>query len=246
MEVLITSLENDKIKNYVKLKDRKHRKQTKTFIIEGTHLVLEAIKKGIVLELILEKDTVLPSDLPTLYVTTEIINKISSLETPNNVMALCKMLPDTEIIGNKIILLDEIQDPGNLGTIIRSSVAFDIDTLVISPDTVDIYNPKVLRATQGMIFHLNIITMDLHDAIEKIKKDEIPVYGTRVEFGEDVRKLPEKDKTRYALVLGNEGKGVDTNILHKCDKFLYIAMNENAESLNVAVATSIILYELNR
>ena len=244
--MLITSLENEKIKNYVKLKDRKNRKLTKTFLIEGMHLVLEALKKGIVIELILEKDTVLPSEIPTIYVTEEIIQKISSLETPSNVMALCNMLPDSKILGEKIILLDEIQDPGNLGTIIRSSVAFNVDTLIISPDTVDIYNPKVLRATQGMLFHLNIVTMDLHAAIEEIKKNEIPVYGTRVEYGEDVRNLREKDKIKYALVLGNEGKGIDTSILGKCDKYLYISMNEFAESLNVAVATSIILYELNR
>jgi len=244
--VLITSLDNDRIKNYIKLKERKHRKESKTFIIEGMHLVMEAIKKGIVIELILEKDTALPLRLPTTYVTKEIIEKISSLETPSNIMALCNMLSEEEDLGSKILLLDEIQDPGNLGTIIRSSVAFNIDTLIISPDTVDIYNPKVLRATQGMLFHLNIVVRDLHDAIMEIKKREIPVYGTRLEIGEDVRKFPEKDKARYALVLGNEGSGVDENILNMCDKYLYIAMNENAESLNVAVASSIILYELNR
>ena len=244
--MLITSLDNDRIKNYIKLKERKHRKESKTFIIEGMHLVMEAIKKGIVIELILEKDTALPLRLPTTYVTKEIIEKISSLETPSNIMALCNMLSEEEDLGSKILLLDEIQDPGNLGTIIRSSVAFNIDTLIISPDTVDIYNPKVLRATQGMLFHLNIVVRDLHDAIMEIKKREIPVYGTRLEIGEDVRKFPEKDKARYALVLGNEGSGVDENILNMCDKYLYIAMNENAESLNVAVASSIILYELNR
>jgi len=244
--MLITSLENDKIKNYIKLQDRKYRKQSKTFIIEGMHLVMEAIKKGIVIELIIEKDTALPLKLPTIYVTREIIEKISTLETPGNIMALCNMLPEDNILGNKILLLDEIQDPGNLGTIIRSSVAFNIDTLIISPDTVDVYNPKVLRATQGMLFHLNIVIKDLKTAIEEIKKEEIPVYGTRLEIGEDVRKLPEKDKKRYALILGNEGNGIDESILKLCDKYLYIAMNENAESLNVAVASSIILYELNR
>ena len=244
--MLITSLENDRIKEYVKLKERKYRKQSRTFIIEGMHLVLEAIKSGIVIELIMEQDAAFPMKLPTIFVTKEILAKISSLETPSEIMALCNMLPEKEELGSKILLLDEIQDPGNLGTIIRSSVAFNIDTLVISPNTVDIYNPKVLRATQGMLFHLNIVVKDLEEAIIEIKRQEIPVYGTRLEIGEDVRKFPEKDKARYALVLGNEGSGVNESILNLCDKYLYIAMNENAESLNVAVASSIILYELNR
>ena len=155
--MLITSLDNDRIKGYVKLKDRKYRKKEKKFIVEGMHLVLEACKKGIVEELILEKDVVLPINLPTIYVTNEIIHKISEMESPSNVMALCNMT-EGEIIGEKILMLDEIQDPGNLGTIIRSAVAFNVDTIVLSPNTVDLYNPKVIRSTQGMMFHINIVT----------------------------------------------------------------------------------------
>ena len=115
--MLITSLDNDRIKNYIKLKDRKYRKKTRTFIVEGMHLVLEAYKKGIIKELILEKDVVLPLDSPVVYVTNEIINKISEMESPSNVMALCNMMDDNKIEGEKILMLDEIQDPGNLGTI---------------------------------------------------------------------------------------------------------------------------------
>ena len=89
--MLITSLDNDRIKSYIKLKDRKYRKKTKTFIVEGMHLVLEAYKSGNLIELILEKDEVLPIDVPTIYVTNEIINKISSLDNPSKVMGLCKM-----------------------------------------------------------------------------------------------------------------------------------------------------------
>lgn len=244
--MLITSLENDRIKTYIKLKDRKHRKKLRKFIVEGMHLVLEAYKKGIIEELILEKDVVLPINLPTIYVTNEIINKISEMESPSNVMALCNMMDNTEIEGDKILLLDEIQDPGNLGTIIRSAVAFNVDTIVLSPDTVDLYNPKVIRATQGMIFHTNIVVKELNEVIKEIKEKEIPVYGTKVDYGEDVRSLKEKDRKKYCLVMGNEGNGVSEEILDLCDEYLYIGMNEVVESLNVGVATSIILYELNR
>lgn len=244
--MLITSLDNDRIKGYIKLKERKYRKKTNTFIVEGLHSVLEAYKTGSIIELILEKDEVLPFDLPCVYVTNEIINKISSLETPSNIMALCKINNDNVELGNKILLLDNVQDPGNLGTIIRSAVAFNVDSIVLSPDCVDVYNPKVLRSTQGMIFHIPIIVRDLFETIDTIKKEEIPVYGTRVEFGEDVSSLKEKDKVKYALVMGNEGNGVKRELLEKCDKNLFIDISEKVESLNVSVAASILMYELNK
>lgn len=244
--MLITSLDNDRIKGYIKLKERKYRKKTNTFIVEGLHSVLEAYKTGSIIELILEKDEVLPFDLPCVYVTNEIINKISSLETPSNIMALCKINNENVELGNKILLLDNVQDPGNLGTIIRSAVAFNVDSIVLSPDCVDVYNPKVLRSTQGMIFHIPIVVRDLFETIDTIKKEEIPVYGTRVEFGEDVSSLKEKDKVKYALVMGNEGNGVKRELLEKCDKNLFIDMSEKVESLNVSVAASILMYELNK
>lgn len=244
--MLITSLENERIKNYIKLKDKKYRKRTNTFIVEGLHLVLEAYKSGNLIELIIEKDEVLPLDVPTIFVTNEIINRISSLDTPVTVLGLCKINDNKEIKGSRILMLDGIQDPGNLGTIIRSSVAFDVDTIVLGDNTVDLYNPKVIRATQGMMFHINIINDNLETVIKELKSREIPVYGTKVEYGEDVRSFPSKDKKSYGLVMGNEGAGVSPEVLDMCDKYIYIDMNEKVESLNVSIATSIILYELNR
>lgn len=244
--MLITSLENERIKNYIKLKDKKYRKRTNTFIVEGLHLVLEAYKSGNLIELIIEKDEVLPIDVPTIFVTNEIINKISSLDTPVTVLGLCKISDDKEVKGTKVLMLDGIQDPGNLGTIIRSSVAFNVDTIVLGNNTVDLYNPKVVRATQGMLFHINIISKNLEEVIRELKEKEIPIYGTKVEYGEDVRSFPTKDKKAYGLVMGNEGAGVSEEVLDLCDKYIYIDMNECVESLNVSIATSIILYELNR
>lgn len=243
--MLITSLDNDRIKNYIKLKDRKYRKKTNTFIVEGMHLVEEAIKEDLVIELIVEKDTKISTSLPIVYVTKEIINKISEMESSSNIMALCK-IRESNIIGDKILMLDEIQDPGNLGTIIRSAKAFNVDTIVLSPNTVDIYNPKVIRATQGMVFHTNIVIKDLIPTIEELKQNEIPIYGTKVDNGKDVRELKTNDKNKYCLIMGNEGNGVSKEILDKCDVYLYIKMNKNVESLNVGVATSILLYELNK
>lgn len=244
--MVITSLDNDRIKGYIKLKDRKNRKKTNTFIVEGMHSVLEAYKKGMVVELILKEDISLPLDVPYVYVTEEIIKKISDAVSPPDVLALCKMANDNVVLGEKILLLDGIQDPGNLGTIIRSAVAFNVDTICLSPDTVDIYNPKVLRSTQGMIFHTNIIIKSLKEIIPMLKEREIPIYGTRVDYGIDVSTLREKDRKKYALVMGNEGNGVSEEILDMCDEYIYISMNPDVESLNVGVATSIILYELDK
>lgn len=244
--MLITSLENDRIKGYIKLKDRKYRKKTRTFIVEGLHSVLEAYRNDSIIELILEKDEVLPIDVPCIYVTSEIIDKISSMESPSKIMALCKMKDEPEDFGNKVLILDGIQDPGNLGTIIRSAKAFNVDTIILSPDTVDVYNPKVVRSTQGILFHIDFVVRDLKPVIEKLHKKEIPIYGTNVEYGIDVSSLKSKDKSKYALVMGNEGNGLSEDIASVCDKFIYINMNDKVESLNVAVATSIILYEMNK
>ena len=245
--MLITSLENERVKKYIKLQQRKYREEYQEFIVEGMHLVLEAFKKGMIVEIILEKDEVVPLNSEIVYVTRDILEKISTVKTPQNIMALCKMPKEETSFGERILLVDEVQDPGNLGTIIRSGVAFGVDTIILSSNTVDLYNPKTIRSTQGMNFYVNIITdADLVEVIGKIKEKDIPVYGTKVGYGEDVRSLGEKDKKRYTLVVGNEGNGVREKVSEICDKHLYIHLNDRVESLNVGVATSILLYELGR
>lgn len=241
--MLITSLDNKKIKEYKKLQTRKYREKKKQFIVEGEHLVLEAFKTGNIQELILEKDELFPLNVDTVYVTNEIINKISTLETPQNIMALCNM-KESDFFGKRILLLDEIQDPGNLGTIIRSAVAFNIDTVILGENTVDVYNPKVLRASQGMIFHINIMSKKLEDVIPKLKSDGYIIYGTKVTHGQSLKNIT--NPLKYALIMGNEGKGISDEISTLCDEFIYIDMNEACESLNVGVATSIILYQLDK
>ena len=240
--MLYTNKNNDRIKEIRKLKDKKYRDKLGLFLVEGEHLVLEAYKKGCIKYLVLEQDTVFPLDVETIYVTNDIINYISELETPQNIMAVCTKLEEQEI-GDKILILDNIQDPGNLGTIIRSAVAFNIDTIVLSNDTVDLYNPKVVRATQGLMFHINILKKDLLEFIPILKGD-YKILGTRVTHGKNIKTLEKNSK--FAIIMGNEGNGVKDEIIELCDEFIYIEMNDNCESLNVAVATSIILYELDK
>lgn len=242
--MIITSLDNKKIKELAKLKQKKHRDLTNRFLVEGEHLIQEAAKSNLLEEIILIEDYDTDISMNKTYVSKEVMKKLTDLDTPCSMIGVCKKNNNDKIIGNKILLLDDIQDPGNLGTIIRSSVAFNVETIVLSKNTVDLYNPKVIRSTQGMLFHINIITMDLIEAIEKIHNKNILVYATDVVDGTDVRTLTKEEKNRYALVMGNEGNGVSDKVKHLCDKNLYIKMNEKTESLNVGIATSILLYEL--
>lgn len=242
--MLITSTNNDHIKELCKLNDKKYRDVSYTFLVETKHLVLEAFKAGIIKELILEKDELFPLDVPNVtYVTKQILKKLSKTTNPSNVMAVVEKIKEPDSIGEKVLILDRIQDPGNLGTIIRSAVAFNIDTIVISPDSVDIYNPKVVRSNQGMMFHTNIIITDTEKFIKELKEKDYKIIGTKVTNGKDVREA--SIYSHFALIIGNEGKGISDNIEKLCDEFLYIKMNDKCESLNASVAASILLYEIN-
>ena len=241
--MLITSIHNEHIKELVKLKEKKYRDQTNTFLVETKHLVLEAYKAGLIEELILEQDEIFPLDIKPLYVSKEVLKKLSSVESPSNVMAVVRKRPLEEKYGEKILILDRIQDPGNLGTIIRSAVAFNIDTIICSPDTVDFYNPKVVRASQGMMFHIPIIVKNTKQIIKELKEQDYKIVGTKVTNGKDVRTA--SIYSHFALVIGNEGQGISQEIDELCDEYLYIKMNENCESLNASIAASILLYEIN-
>lgn len=240
--MLITSLNNEHIKELIKLKDKKYRDESNTFLVEGRHLALEAHRENKIVELILEKDELFPLNANTLYVTSNVMKKLSDLTNPSNVMAVVEKLEEKPI-GEKILILDNIQDPGNLGAIIRSAVAFNFDTIVLSPKTVDLYNPKVIRATQGMMFHINIMVREPIPFINQLKEDGYKIIGTKVTNGIDVRNS--KTYSHFALIIGNEGKGVEEELLDLCDEYLYIKMNDLCESLNAAVAASILMYEIS-
>ncbi|MGE5455732.1 MAG: TrmH family RNA methyltransferase [Ignavibacteriales bacterium] len=241
--MLYTSIDNKKIKEIKKLQTKKFRDEQNLFFIESEHLVLEAYKTGYLKELILEENTNFSLDIETMYVSSNVKKYLSELESPSSVMGLCEK-KSSDVISNHILIIDGVQDPGNLGTIIRSAVAFNIDTIILSNDTVDLYNSKVIRASQGMLFHTNIVSRDLLTEIPKLKGLGYEILGTRVDGGTDIKEMKLNDK--WAIIMGNEGNGVKKEILDLCDKYLYIKMNKNTESLNVGVATSIILYELDK
>ena len=239
--MFISSLENPKIKELKKLKTKKYRDILGKFIIEGEHLINEAYNLGYLEEIYALENYECNLDVKINYVTKEVLKYITDLETPT-IIGVASKIKEKDI-GNRLVILDDIQDPGNLGTIIRSSVAFNIDTIILSNNSVDLYNDKVIRASQGMIFKINILRKDVIPFVSNIKND-YHIYGTKVNGGNSLKKIEKKNK--FAIIMGNEGKGMSSSLDNLCDEFIYIDMNENCESLNVGVATSIILYELDK
>lgn len=239
----ISSINNDIVREKVKLKAKKYRDITNTYLIEGEHLVSEAINSGVIECVFILKDYSyeIPSDIVKYEVSYEILKRLSDNVSTPKIIGVCKK-QESDKIGNRVLLLDRLQDPGNLGTIIRSAVAFNFDTIILSEESVDLYNSKVIRSTQGMMFKINIIRRNITNVIDKLKKDNYLILGTDVINGVEVSSVNIKDK--YALVIGNEGQGISDEVKDLCDKMLYINMNSNCESLNASVAASILMYEL--
>ena len=240
--MLYTSVNNSKIKNLSKLKTKKYRDKQNQFLVEGAHLVNEAYKSGNLKELLLLESKNLNLDVETNYINENVLKTLSTVETPTGIIGVCQK-KDMTIKGSKLLILDSIQDPGNFGTIIRSSVAFGIDTIIINDKCADPYSDKVIRSSQGMIFYINIVKKNLLEFLKEIK-GQIPILGTKVNGGKNLDTLEKMKK--FAIIMGNEGSGVDPKLLDLCDEYLYIPMDKKCESLNVGVATSIILYELTK
>lgn len=238
---VITSPSNSKVKYWSNLLQKKYRDSEGVYLVEGEHLVLEAIRKNLVVEIIACEDYQINYLGDIFYVTYDILKKLSKVETPQKVMAVVRK-KEFSLIGNKILVLDRVQDPGNLGTIIRSAVAFNIDTIILSDDSVDLYNEKVIRSTEGMLFNINVIRKNLKTFLPKLKEDNYKIVGTHLTSGIKIKDYIYPK--RIALVMGNEGQGISSEVLSLCDDIIYIPMNESCESLNVGVATSIILYEM--
>ena len=241
--MLITSLDNKKIKEVTKLKQKKYRDIENKFIIETENLIKEAYIENRLEEVYILENEQLSFNVncPVNYVTDKVMDKIKNINT-SKVLAIATKKESKEYIGKRYLMLDRISDPGNLGTIIRSAVAFDIDTIIVSEDCCDIYNDKVIRATEGAIFKINILKENLLEAITNLKKLNIPIFGTNVNKGKDVTTI---NKDKFCIIMGNEGSGIRKEVLKQVTDNIYIKTN-TVESLNVAVATSIILYELNK
>ncbi len=230
---MIASLDNPKIKYLSKLNLAKYRKQEKKFLVEGKHLVDEARKLG----LLVEAFSIYEIEGYT-TVSVSVMQKLCNTNTVVSEIGLCHM-QTKEKLTNHILVLDAIQDPGNMGALMRSANAFGFQTILLGEGCVDIYNDKVIRSSQGAIFKLNFIYAKLDQFLLQIP--EYNIYGTDVENGillDDVKK-----EEKVAIVLGNEGNGISKEVKQIIKKNIYIPM-QNTESLNVSVAGGIIMYKL--
>lgn len=241
----IVSLTNSHVKQWAKYKEKKYRDQDRRFLVEGEHLVEEAHKAGLIEELIIEQKQETIYDYYTVYeVTPEILKKISNNVSSTSIMALCHYpIHSFDALGERVLLLDDVQDPGNVGTMIRTALSFGFDSVVLSKRSVDVYNDKVLRSTQGAVFHLPILREDIDEVIDLLKKRGVPVIATSLHQAKPMSEFPDMDT--IALVFGNEGNGVRKEVLDAADERLYIEMN-TFESLNVAVAAGICMYRFRK
>ncbi len=248
----ITSTSNETIKYFISLNDKKTRMNAKRFIVEGYHLVNEASKTNL-LEAIIstdEKELKKINNVKRYLVNDAIINKIATTKNPQNILGIVKMLdhnitnlvPIIKENKTKLIMLDDVNDPGNLGTIIRTAAGLGYDGIIMSPNTVDLYNEKVIRSTQGVMFKIPIIKANLQEVIKLLKKEKVFCLGTALTNAKDVKHITKKDK--FAICLGNEAKGISKEVLDNMDENVKIAMKNDVESLNVSIAAGIIMYEM--
>ena len=234
----ITSKDNKKIKELMKLYDNKYRLEKGLFIVEGYHLFEMAKDANLLMEVYSTKQ--IEVDVPLYIITEDILKKISKTKSPQGIISICKMKEPKEL-GNKVIYLDNIQDPGNLGTILRSALAFNYFDIIISSDSVSLYNEKTISASQGALFKLNILTNKDKDYLSYLKDKGYNLISTALNDSEPISNLKLKDKN--VIIFGNEGNGVRKEILDMSNQKVRIDM-DNIDSLNVGVAASILMYLL--
>lgn len=234
---MITSSSNSTFKELMKLKQKKYRDQF--YLVEGDHLVDDAIKHDCC-ELIITCDPDYTSELPVFLIARELMEKLAFTKTPQTIMAKVRKRATSGLIeGNRYLLLDDLQDPGNIGTLVRTALALGIDQVILSTNTVDLYNDKLLRSMQGAHFTMPIAIMDLKEAIQELKSQEVKVVGSALEGGKPLAQVAPTAK--MAFVVGNEGNGMNPELLALCDEIGYIEIAK-IESLNVAIAGSIMMY----
>lgn len=232
--MFITSLNNQNVLNWTKLKKTKYQKQMQQFIIEEQLLVDEAIKAGLNCQIIVREGTNLKGDY---IVTDAIMKKISNNESLNDIVAVCDFYDVQAKNVDKIVYLDNVQDPGNVGTIIRTALAFGFDQVVLANNSVNKYNPKLISAAKGSMFFMSIVdSLDLDDYLN----DGYKVYVTALDKkAKQIEMINRDDK--MIIVFGNEGSGASSEVLEKASEKVYIQMN-NFDSLNVAISAGIILH----
>lgn len=247
----IESKNNNSFKDIKKLKEKKHRVKNNKYIIEGLRFVDEALKSGVSIDSIIftenfkEKNdeffSKISANVKLIQMNESLLKQLCSTENPQGVLAVVNMQNKELKDGELVILVDKVQDPGNMGTIIRTAHAAGASGIVVIKGTVDIYNDKTLRSTMGSIFYIPVVEDDSLEYIKSLKEDGYRLVVSSLQgknnfFEEDLQ-------GKVIIAVGNEGNGISDEVYEISDVKVKIPMPGNAESLNVAVATSVMIYE---
>ncbi|MFB1050880.1 TrmH family RNA methyltransferase [Paraliobacillus sp. JSM ZJ581] len=243
---MITSVKNETIKQWNKLKKKKNREQTNQFLIEGNHLVEEVLKSDWPIEAIIVQENIdIPfdtRDCNIVIVSNNVMEHLTDTKAPQGIMAVVNRAEVQLTSNHRLLLLDSIQDPGNVGAMIRTADAAGFSGVILGENTVDLFNDKVIRSTQGSIFHLPIIQANLEEMCKNLKKEAVSIWASTLDRANAINELTVPDKV--ALIVGNEGAGVSTTLIEQADKRVHIPIYGQAESLNVSVATGIMVYQM--
>lgn len=245
---VINSVQNETIKNIDKLNDKKVRNKRREFIIEGYHLVDESYKHNLLKAVLStnEDDFIKYPNVEHYLINDAVLKKLTKTVNPQGIIGIVKMpsfdAPDLQKEKIKIVMLDSINDPGNLGSIVRTAAALGYDAIYMSTDTVDIYNEKTLRATQGAIFKIPHYYVSLEEIITLFKNNSIVCLGTTLKNSVDLDEVNKLNK--FSICFGNEARGMSEKIISQMDKNIKIKMENSVESLNVLSASSIVMYHL--
>ena len=241
---IITSKANSVVKNAKKLHQKKYRKST--YLIEGWHLFEETVQAGVTIEKIfaLESYRDQLSAFPQIvWVSEEILRDLADTQTPQGIVAVIQKeeVGPPDFSQGKFLFLEDVQDPGNVGTMIRTADAAGLTGVIVSDKSADIYSLKTLRSMQGSHFHLPIYRMPVATFIEEAKKSNLPILATTLSReSKDYRELSSLEN--FVLVMGNEGQGISSVMAESADQLVHIGMKGRAESLNVAVAAGILMF----
>lgn len=259
-QLRITSAKNENVKSYIKLlTQRKYRYETGLFVIEGTKILNEAICENIEIMSVFYTDDFADNNKSTVnslkeetdiyIITDEIARKLSDTQTPQGIFAICKMPKKYDISasleeGKRFLALSGLQDTGNMGTIIRTADALGLDALICC-GCCDIYNPKTVRSTMGSLFRVKILTVDEDTAFKEFTAHGVKTYAAVPYIDAcDIKSIDFSEKT--AVFIGNEGNGLDDDTINRCSEKITIKMKGRAESLNAAVAASLIMWEITK
>ena len=248
----ITSRQNPLMTHLRKLaSSRSYRKKSGEYLCDGTKLLAEALKWGAEVKTAVFFEEVdippLPDGVRAVRVSEELMRSVSPMGTPQGALFTVALpevqLPET-LSGKHYLVLDGVQDPGNVGTILRTADAFDCDGVFLVNACADLYNPKTARATMGAIFRREAYTVTAEELFALLRKSGVPLYGTALR--DDTVPLAEADLARAAVAIGSEGRGLSQQVLDECAKTLKIPMNTRCESLNAAIAATVVLWEMYR